>query len=175
MTESRQLTWIALVEDMLRDAQLDHGGDIRFATDRDVSGLAELYLAAYPRSVVSDLDEARDELGQTFAGQYGTLNLAASPVAESGDGIVGAVLTVHEAPWYDTPPGPFIIEVMVHPDHRRRRLGLRCMLAAAGALSSAGERTAALRVMSDNEAAMALYRGLGFVPWTWRGKDPGEA
>jgi ribosomal-protein-alanine N-acetyltransferase len=165
--KAHQLTLIAEIVDVLRpERQLGPGYDIRETTDQDVSELADLYFAAYSPEMVKDLPAAREEIEQAFRGEYGRLDLTASPVVIHGGVIVGSVTTVDEAPWDDTPPGPFIIEVMVHPDHRRRGLA-ECMIkAAAGRLAKAGRQTVALRVMSDNTKALPLYHRLGFASWT---------
>jgi len=162
--ESQQLTWSARLADVLRAAPPDYGRGIRPASKEDEIPLGELYFAAYAGREVARLEEAHEELRRTFAGEYGALDLAGSSVAASEQRLVGAVLTVHEAPWPDTPSGPFVIEVMVHPRWRRRHLALRCMLSTAAALRSRGEERMALRVKSDNEGALALYRRLGFRP-----------
>jgi ribosomal protein S18 acetylase RimI-like enzyme len=165
----RQLTWIAHLEDILKAHRPGDGPAIRPARSGDKAALAEIYFASYPRSIVADPAAAREEMKQTFGGEYGSLDLGASPVVVSGGEIIAAVLTVGEAPWVDTPPGPFIIEVMVRPEHRGRGLARRCLAAAARTLSSQGKQTVALRVMSDNEGALALYRDLGFRPWEGSG------
>ena len=162
----RQLTLIADVADMLRaPAEEVPGYHVRTACADDEDALFMLYLEAYPDDIVRDLAEARDELRRTFQGEYGPLDLQASPLALKGDALAACVLTVAEAPWPDTPHGPFIIEVMVHPDHRRRGLAAYLMQETARLLSSAGKHTAALRVMSGNAGALRLYRRLGFRDW----------
>jgi ribosomal protein S18 acetylase RimI-like enzyme len=167
MTEKvRQLTLIARIEDILsNEARLATGYDVRETTYEDRQGLVELYFASYPRDIVRDPADALKELEQTYEGEYGKLDLHASPLAIYGKTIVGSVLTVEEAPWDDTPRGPFIIEVMVHPAHRQKGIARYLMKAAAQELASQGKATVALRVMSDNEGALDLYRNLGFIPW----------
>lgn len=61
--------------------------------------------------------EATADIAASFVGDHGELWLVASPVAETGDGLVGAVMTVRQAPWSDKPHGPFIIELFTAPDH----------------------------------------------------------
>jgi ribosomal protein S18 acetylase RimI-like enzyme len=105
---------------------------------------------------------ALDEIERTFESEYGRLDRAACIVVTKDGSPVAAVMTVEEAPWSDTPPGPFVIEVIVHPDHRRRGLAEHAMQVAARELASRGRSTIALRVMSDNTGARALYTKLGF-------------
>jgi ribosomal protein S18 acetylase RimI-like enzyme len=51
--------------------------------------------------------------------------------------------------------------VCVHPDARRRGLGITATLLAASAIAERGDRPM-LHVAGDNEPAHQLYRGLGF-------------
>jgi GNAT superfamily N-acetyltransferase len=52
--------------------------------------------------------------------------------------------------------------VVTRSDRRGQGLGTRIMLAGLGWAASAGAHTAALNVMTDNPAAQALYRRLGY-------------
>jgi ribosomal protein S18 acetylase RimI-like enzyme len=163
----KQLTLIASLEDMLGSSPvMDPGYCVRTVTVDDKEILAELYLATYPVEIVKDLAEARDEIKLTFQGEYGPLDLDASPIVWKAGQAAASVLTVTEAPWHDTPPGPFIIEVMVHPAHRRKGLAAYLMQDTSRRLKARGEKTVALRVMSDNPGALHLYNQLGFHKWT---------
>ena len=161
-----QLTLIANINHVLRSERESAAGySTRTTSERDKPALADLYFAAYTREIVSDLKAAQDEIERTFDGEYGRLDLEASPIATYRRALVGSIMTVKEAPWDDTPPGPFIIEVMIHPNHRGRGLAAHIMATAAQRLASMGKKTVALRVMSDNQKALSLYRKLGFVAW----------
>lgn len=163
---THQLTLIAnLAELPLADRGLPDGYGFRETQREDTQALANLYFAAYPREIVDTEAAALVELQVTFKGEYGDLDLSASPLVTAASNVVAAVLTVRQAPWDDTPPGPFLIEVIVHPDHRRRGLARSAVLQASSTLLANGEQTVALRVMSDNEAALKLYRELGFRTW----------
>ena len=163
----RQLTLVASLADILRSSAREIPGyDIRSARVDDEEALSELYLAIYPKEVVKDLAEAREELRMSFEGEYGPLDLNTSFLALEAEKTVAGVLTVSQAPWPDTPPGPFIIEVMVHPEHRRRGLARHLIRETARRLVRAGENTAALRAMSENTGALRLYRRLGFHEWS---------
>lgn len=107
-------------------------------------------------------EAAEREIEVTLAGEYGVLDLSASPIIGCGDDVVGSVMTVLEAPWPDTPPVPFVIEVMVDPRHRRRGLAECGLRWAAERLAERGETRLGLRVMSENLSALGLYRKLGF-------------
>lgn len=164
MEKSRQLTLIAFLAGMPRERrELPAGYEVKKMSDRDKLGLAELFLASYPRDVVKNLDESQDEMKVTFDGVYGPLDFDSSLMITRGEVPVASIMIVKEAPWDDTPPGPFIIELMVHPDHRRLGLAEHLLLEAVSVLEAAEKKTAALRVLSDNEKALPLYRRLGFV------------
>lgn len=165
-TSSVQLTLAAEVSRLpLTGRVLPPGYNVRETQLEDVEELAELYLSAYPREIVADDVAAREEIEVTIKGQYGELDLSLSPSVTQRTRVVAAVLTVKEAPWGDTPPWPFIIEVMVHPDHRRKGLARFAVLETASRLLVQRAGTVGLRVMSDNEAAVKLYNGLGFYRW----------
>jgi ribosomal protein S18 acetylase RimI-like enzyme len=165
-----QLTFIADLADILRGpAREIRGYPVRSTHRNDEEALSELYLAVYPEEIVKDLAEAREELRITFEGEYGLLDPEASPLALEGEKPVAVVLTVTEAPWPDTPRGPFIIEVMVDPEHRRKGLALYLIQETARRLVAAGKETVALRVMSENTGALRLYRSLGFRQWRGSG------
>jgi GNAT superfamily N-acetyltransferase len=53
--------------------------------------------------------------------------------------------------------------IHVHPDHRRRGLGLAVMAALVEWGAERGATTAYLQVLADNAPALALYDRLGFV------------
>ena len=138
---------------------------MRETTADDEAALASLYLVSYGRSVVGDEAAAQEEMRVTFAGEYGAVDLAASPIIETATGrMVAAVMSVAVAPWDDTPEGPFVIEVIVDPDHRRKGLAEHAMRWVASVLPDEG--TVGLRVMSENAPALALYTKLGFVPYS---------
>ncbi|MBI5160372.1 MAG: GNAT family N-acetyltransferase [Micrococcales bacterium] len=83
----------------------------------------------------------------------------------TADTLTGAILTVIRAPWDDAPDCPFVIELFVAPEARRRSgLGRTLLRTAAAALSARGESRLALRVERDNHPALALYTAEGFRP-----------
>ena len=56
----------------------------------------------------------------------------------------------------------YLGELEIYPPHRRRGLGRAGMLAAERQARALGCTTMSLNVFAHNEAAQALYRGLGF-------------
>lgn len=144
--------------------ELPAGYLIRPAKRDDLDALGALYFIAYPRGVAgATVDEATADVRAAFDGDYGDLWLDASLIVERHGAVVGAIQIVHSAPWDDVPPGPFIIELFVHPDHRRQGLGGVLLTQSLATIRAAGATTVGLRVADDNHGALALYRQLGFA------------
>jgi ribosomal protein S18 acetylase RimI-like enzyme len=103
-------------------------------------------------------------MAASFTGDYGPLRLDLSLVAcDRERRLVSAIQVVRRAPWDDTPPGPFVIELFTSPDHRRRGLGRHLLTEALRGAADSAETVIGLRVESENTAAVALYRDLGFT------------
>lgn len=142
--------------------------DVEFRTPRrsDISRLGALYFSSYEPGVPgADLEEATADIAAVYDGLYGVFWPDASAVAIADETIVGSLLTVEEAPWDDTPPGPFIVELFVDRAHRRRGIARQLMHRCLAALQSGGSTAVGLRVVADNQPARDLYSSLGFVPW----------
>lgn len=142
------------------------GVEVRSPARSDIPLLGALYFSAYEPGVAgADVAEATADIEASFDGDYGELWPEASAVAIRHDQIVGAVLTVKEAPWDDTPKGPFIIELFVDREHRRQGIARLLISRCLDALHRAGAASVGLRVVSDNEPALRLYRSMGFATW----------
>ena len=138
---------------------------LRTVTADDIPALARLYFVAYDTGdAATSIEEARDDMEASLAGDYGALWPAASPVIVTGSRIVAAALTVHRAPWPDAPTGAFIIELFTDRTHRRRGLATALLAHVTGTALVAGHATVGLRVSEDNAAARSLYGSLGFRP-----------
>jgi len=86
-------------------------------------------------------------------------------VAQVDDELVGYILYKIEA---NTPLEiqnklSFIYDVYVRPDHRRQGVGRGLMQACLEELRRAGPRHVRLNVWTRNEAAIRLYRRMGFT------------
>lgn len=130
----------------------------------DLPQLVDLWLASYPAEITSESShqDVVNDWNASFADEYGKLDYQASRVLERDGVIVAVVQTVIDAVWEDTPPGPFIIELIVHPDWRGKGTARALLSEAFTALQAEGYTTAALRVEIGNAPAQHLYRSLGF-------------
>ena len=76
--------------------------------------------------------------------------------------LVGAILVVRESPWDDAPDGPFVIDLVVDPEYRRRGIATALVAEIAKRSKEWGFETLALRIDSRHLGAAELYGGLGF-------------
>lgn len=102
-------------------------------------------------------DESVREVEKTFRGDYGAFAWEASQVYEREGKLLSATLVTR---WQER---PFVAFSITDPDHKRRGLARKCMLAAMGILHAAGEHELRLAVTLANEPAVMLYRSLGFT------------
>ncbi len=136
---------------------------------RDLAELADLIELCFAdsgdpdlRGVVGEM-RAMSRIGPLLEllGGPGSMGLAVGYVWRENGHVVGNV-SVFRA---DAPPeagvGWVIANVAVHPDYRRRGIARQLMGAAMDYVAHRGG-WAALQVRRDNEAALGLYRSLGF-------------
>lgn len=148
-------------------AGTDHSpaGLVRAIGEDDAAELGSLYLRSHPSGVADDLDGALADIRATFAGTYGTAVPWGCLAAVAGDRLVAAVLTVHRAPWPDTPDGPFVVELFTDPAMRRQGLATDLLHRVLAAAAHHGEHVVGLRVGVGNHAARSLYTDVGFRPF----------
>jgi len=163
----RRLTLIANLPLPAPSPAAPAGYTIRPYSDADVPDLARLQYASYDPGIAYDtVEEALQDYEATFAGAYGEIWPDATLVAVAPDGsLAAAILTVRQAPWDETPAGPFVIELYSGRSHRRLGLARTLLHRAAETVAGAGLTTIALRVDEPNLPARALYESLGFKPW----------
>jgi ribosomal protein S18 acetylase RimI-like enzyme len=125
----------------------------------DVSALGALMLAAY-RGTVDDEGEteadAVAEVERTLAGEYGPLLADASFAIDVDRRPVGASLATS---WEDH---AMLMNLIVHPQVKRRGMGTFLIATTGNALLRAGFAELGLFVTEANEPAVNLYRKLGF-------------
>lgn len=152
--------------DNLPDMSVPTRGVRRMSED-DEEAVARLYFEAYePGEACDTLEEARKDVRASFDGAYGEYWWEGSFVHEERGRLSAAVMTVRRAPWPDTPDGPFIIELFTDPSQRRRHLAHDLVELVLMEASASGEEKVGLRVLERNEAAVLLYRSLGFEEWS---------
>lgn len=144
-----------------------HGYLPSSVTPDDVVEVGRLYYSAYdPGIACSSLEEAIEDTTFSFEGGYGEFSWSASRLARAAGSVVGAILVVEHAAWPGAraPVGPFIIELFVHRDHRRRGLAAWLVALATAQCFRDGASQVSLQVSHDNVPAQRLYTALGFAP-----------
>ncbi|MFP3883749.1 MAG: GNAT family N-acetyltransferase [Actinomycetota bacterium] len=147
-------------------AASDNGVHVRTPSRSDIRGIGQLYFTAYEPGLVGEsVEEAIADIEASWNGDYGEFWKEGSVVAEQEGRIVGALLTVRQAPWDQTPDGPFIIELFVDSDLRGRGIARWMMERGLDAMARQGAKSVGLRVRADNSQAQNFYRSVGFVDW----------
>ena len=108
------------------------GIEIATLTPYDVPTLAILSLEAYGEPLTAEaIMESSEELRLTFEGAFGATTEDSFVGAWDGGTLVGAILVVRESPWDDPPDGPFVVDLMVAPEYRRRGIATALVAEAA--------------------------------------------
>lgn len=127
----------------------------------DAEALGRLLHDAYKGTVDDDgqtLEQAIQEVKETFFGRYGAMTWAASHVVLDGDLIVCcSVVTNYQH-------NPLIAFAATLPAYRGQGLCTQVMTESIRALARMGRPLVKLVVTEKNERALSLYRHLGFVP-----------
>ena len=151
-----------LVEREISDAAIPSPYELPVIDRNSVDWLGRLYFEAYAPDHVESEADARDEINAAFANEFGVLDQSLYPLAHINGVVAAAVMSVSDAPWPDAPRGPFVIDVMTSPAHRRRGVARALLTIALNNARAAGATRVSLRVLADNVAALALYAALGF-------------
>lgn len=126
--------------------------------DVPVEQLAELMLAAYrgtPDDEGETLEDTRDEIGGTLAGQYGPLDQEASAAHYEGDALASALIITE----FDG--GPFVPYVFTRPAYQQRGHAGSLLKRTAQVLRSQGRDSLDLAVTVGGPGER-LYEHLGF-------------
>lgn len=129
--------------------------------EEDLADVGRGYWSAY-RGTADEmsLTAASDDVLAAWNGEYGRWLTAGSLLARIGDDLCGAIITVEDPPWPDVPRGPFITDLFVVPDARRRGIGRALVHAVQRAIPT----PIGLRVDDSAPDALRLYLSLGFAP-----------
>jgi N-alpha-acetyltransferase 10/11 len=142
------------------------GFAIREPEPADAERVGRLYFDSHvPGAAHASAADAIREINLSFQGEFGVLWQAASGLVEHQTRPVAVLLAVHRAPWPDTPNCPFITDLFTDQSFRRQGLGRALLLRCLAQVSMIERPRVALRVDSDNEAAVRLYDSLGFRPY----------
>ncbi len=149
---SIEMDWLEMYIPELQppaEAEPPSGYVIREAREDDAEALMQVEAAAFPR--------ARWTAGalQQWIRAESPLRVAVAPAGEVA-GYTGMRMPSSRA--------GVITDVAVAPDYRRGGLGRALTARALRDLHARGARSVSLSVASDNGAAIALYRSLGFRP-----------
>lgn len=132
--------------------------------ENDVVVMARLHAEAYRDSGSS----ASSQLKLFWQGAYGPLLPSATLGAWHEDRLVGAVIVLEKAPdaWCvdDAPDAPFIADLFVDPEYRRKGVASALVMQASAAVASLGKETLTLQLdITEAPGAMQLYDALGFT------------
>lgn len=148
--------------DALSAANRPQGIEIATLTTFDIPALAVLTLEAYDDVTPEALLETSEELRLTFEGAFGATTEDSFIGAWDGGTLVGAILVVRESPWDDAPDGPFVVDLIVAHDYRRRGIATALVSEVAARCSQWGFDSLALRLDTRHGGARELYSVLGF-------------
>ena len=149
--------------DALTDVDRPDGVEIATLTRYDIPTMAVLTLDAYgDETSAENVLEASEHLRMAFDGAFGPATDDSFVGAWDGGALVGAILVVRESPWDDAPDGPFVIDLVVDPEYRRRGIATALVAEIAKRSKEWGFETLALRIDSRHLGAAELYGGLGF-------------
>ena len=147
----------------LTDVDRPAGVEIATLTRYDIPVLAVLTLDAYGDPTTAEaLLETSEELRLTFDGAFGPTTEDSFVGAWDGGTLVGAILVVRESPWDDAPDGPFVVDLVVDPEYRRRGIATALIAEVASRCKDWDFDSLALRIDGRHSGAAELYDDLGF-------------
>jgi ribosomal protein S18 acetylase RimI-like enzyme len=148
--EWMEMELLDLPVDGSRSEDLVPGFRLREARVEDAEALVELEDMAFPEGTLT-IEDVRDAVGTQAV--YRVLE------ERKAGAIAGSLLAEERAR-----STGHISTIAVHPEYQRSGLGEAMLKWALATFSERGLRRASLTVNTDNAAAIALYRKLGFVP-----------
>ncbi|MFP7696818.1 GNAT family N-acetyltransferase [Trueperella sp. LYQ143] len=162
MTQLTMNAQLSALEDLRRRPD---DVDILTLTREDIPTLASLYLVAYNSpEIAENLIEAVEEMQMSFDGAFGDPMKDGFIGAWRSGKLVGAILVTTNTPWEDVDDGPFIIDLMVDPEHRGQGIATALIGKAARRAGRQGFDNIGLRVdLRQAKAAARLYDYLGFA------------
>ncbi len=129
----------------------------------DINALGKLYFHSYDaRQASENEDQAILDIESSFEGEYGSIWLQSSKLMKHAGKTVGAILTVHKNSWDDKITCPYIIELFVHRDYRKKGIAKTLILSCCEEVRKSGQDEIALTVVAENSPARNLYKSIGF-------------
>ncbi len=162
-----ELTLQADVESVGRELSVE-GLELGTLTAYDIPALASLSLVAYKQpETAENFWAATDEMRLYFDGALGTPR-DDSFIGAWVDGVlVGAIFCVLDSPFEGVPRGPFVLDLMVDPEHRRTGIATSLVGLLGKRVEEWGYDSVTLRLdMRQMPEAFNLYRQMGFAPIT---------
>ena len=160
-----EITLQADTKDVAADASVG-GLELGTLTLYDVPSVASLYMSAYGQEYTPDnFWEATDEVRLYFDGAFGEIRDDGFVGAWEDGSLVGAVFSVVDSPFESVPEGPFVLDLMVDPDYRRRGIATALVGELGQRIKEWGYDSVTLRLDARRmPEAFNLYRRMGFSP-----------
>lgn len=149
----------------LETPQPETSMELATLTMYDVPAMGSLKLVAYGEPLTFEaLLDSSDEMRMAFDGAFGTPRDDSFVGAWVGGMLVGAIMAVLDPPWDDVPRGPFVTELMVDPEFRRRGIATALIGELAARAAEWGYDSLTLRLdLRQSPGAYGLYEELGFT------------
>ena len=157
--------WVTIPLDGLRVSGADPAiRALDRASDADRAALAAILEPAdYWRTDAQN--DAAAEVDAALEGVYGELVDDCCLVWEQHGRVHAFILVARRCVWRpELPDGPFLLDIAVSPEYRRKGLARRLVEAVVkrlGELSPAQEPVLAMFIDQDNAASIALFSGFG--------------
>ena len=162
-----ELTFKADAQAVGADVSVE-GLELATLTAYDIPALASLYLAAYSQAQTAEnFWDATDELRLYFDGALGFPRDDSFVGAWQDGALVGAVFAVLDSPFDGVPRGPFVLDLMVDPEYRRKGIATALIGELGARIGDWGYDSVTMRLdRRQMPEAFNLYRQLGFAPVT---------
>lgn len=160
-----ELTFKADARDVAADTSAE-GFELGTLTMYDVPSLASLYMSAYGEPYTQDsFWEATDEIRLYFDGAFGDVRDDGFIGVWEGGSLVGAIFSVIDSPFEQVPDGPFVLDLIVDPEYRRRGIATALVGELGNRIKDWGYDSVTLRLDEGRmPEAFNLYRRMGFAP-----------